>query len=225
MSMPRIVRHVALGLGSLGVVLTAPVESGESRLQVVTVGGRAETQPDIGAAWSPAKLRAELGPGGAARTLQGRLTLSTARGQLLRLAALSRISLLEEAAPDRPTAVRLDAGSVWVAVMPGSPLQEQLEVLTPAASVVVGGGGVEITLGRDGSAFARVYHGAAVCSGPGTERQWSRALGDGQELFVPNGGQPGETGKLDRDKIDSDWARWNEDQDRAGGYGSAPAQK
>ena len=172
-----------------------------------------------------AKLRAELGPGAAARTLQGRLTLMTPSGQQLRLAGLSRISLLEEGAPDQPTAVRLDGGSVWAAVMPGSPAREQIEVRTAAATVVVGGSGVEVTLGRDGSALVRVYHGAAMCSGPGTERQWSRALGDGQELFVPNGSSPAETRKLDRQKINLDWAKWNEDQDLAGGYGSRPPEK
>ncbi|HXJ84653.1 MAG TPA: FecR domain-containing protein [Candidatus Methylomirabilis sp.] len=225
MSMPRRVMRAALVLGGVGAVLAAPVEAGEARLQVVTVGGRAETQSDGATTWSAARLRTELGPGAMARTLHGRLTLKTTSGQLLRLAAMSRVAVLEQGAPDQPTAVRVDAGSVWVAVMPGSPAPERLEARTPAASVVVGGGGVEIIVDRDGSTLVRVYHGAATCSGPGSEGRWNRALGSGQELFVSSGGQPVETGKLDRDKINQDWAKWNEDQDLAGGYGSSPPEK
>jgi hypothetical protein len=224
MSMRRIVVPVVLALSGLGAVGTAPVECGESPLQVVTVAGHAEVQGPS-SAWTGAKLRAELGPGGAARTLQGRLTLMTASGQEVRLAPLSRVSLLEDGAPDQPTRVRLDAGSVWAAVRPGGPAREQIEVQTAAVTVVVSGSGVEVSLGRDGSALVRVYHGAATCSGPGTERQWSRVLGDRQELFVPSAGQPGETRKLDRNKIDPGWVKWNEDQDLAGGYGSRPPDK
>ncbi len=222
MSMRRIVVCIGLALGGLEVVATAPVQSGEWPLQVVTVAGRAETQSGGAAAWAAARLRAELGPGAAARTLQGRLTLRTPSGQHLRLASFSKTFLLETGAPDQPTAVRLDAGSVWAAVMPGSPARERLEVQTEPVTVVVAGSGVEITLGRDGSALVRVYHGAAACSGPGTERQWSRVLRDRQELFIPNGAQPGKTGRLDRDRIDPAWAKWNEDQDLAGGYGKPP---
>jgi hypothetical protein len=225
MSRRSMVPRIALTLAGLGVVMTAPVESSERPFRVVTVAGRAEALPAGASAWRPAALRAELGPGGAARTLQGRLTLTGASGQQLRLAPLSGISLLDGGPPDEATEVRLNAGSVWVAVKPGSPTGEQLEVQAVVATVAVGGGGVEITLGRDGSALVRVFHGAASCSGPGTERQWNRTLGDGQELFVSSDGRPGETRRLDRDKVDPDWVKWNEDQDLAGGYGSRPAEK
>ena len=223
--MRRIAVQITLALGGLGAVATAPVQSGEWPLRVVTVAGRAETQPGGAAAWVAAKLRAELAAGAAARTLEGRLTLKTPSEQSLRLAPVSRVVLLEAKAPDQPTAVRLDAGTVWVAVMPGSPARERFEVQTAPATVVVEDGGVEIALGRDGAAVVRVYHGAATCSGPGTEREWSRALGAGQELVIAGGARPGETRKFDRDRIDPAWAKWNEDQDLAGGYGAKPSEK
>ena len=218
--------RAGLAVSGFWVALTSPVESLESPLRVVTVGGKAEVQAGGTGAWSAARLRTELSPGASARTLQpGRLALQTASGQTLRLAPQSRVVLLGDGAPDQPTAVRLDGGTVWVAVLPGSPPQEQIEVQTGTMTVTVGGGGVEMTLGRDGSVLVRVYHGTAICSGPGTERQWSRVLGSGQELFAPSGARPGEPGKIDREKIHPDWAKWNEDQDLAGGYGSRPPEK
>ncbi len=225
MRIRNIVTVAVLALVAVNAGVRPPVEGSESPLRVVTVVGRAEAQPAGSSAWSAAMVRAELGPGATARTLQGRLTLMTASGQGLRLAALSRISLIEGGASDQPTRVRLDAGSVWAAVMPGSPPGEQLEVRTAVVTVVVGGSGVEITVGRDGSALVRVYHGATACAGPGTERQWTRVLGDGQELLVPSAGQPGETRKLDRDKVNTEWVKWNEEQDLAGGYGSKPPER
>lgn len=223
--MGSIVVRVALVLAGFAIAMTTPVESSEWPFRVVTVAGRAEAQPAGASMWMPAALRAELRPGAAARTLQGRLTLTSASGQQLRLAPLSGIALLEGGPPDQPTRVRLNAGSVWAAVKPGSQTAAQIEVQTVAGTVVVGGSGVEITLGREGSALVRVFHGVAACSGPGTERQWNRRLGDAQELFVSSDGQPGETRRLDRDKVDLDWTKWNEDQDRAGGYGGKPVEK
>lgn len=225
MSLRRAVVSLGLVLGGLGAVSTAPALSDEWPLRVVTVGGRAEMQFAGAGAWTAARLRAELGPGAAARTLQGRLTLSTPSGQELRLAPFSRIALPDTGTPDRPSAARLDAGAVWAAVLPGSLAREQLEIRTPAATVLVTGSGVEVTLGRDGSTMVRVYHGAATCSGPGSQRTWARTLADGQELSIPAEAPPGETRRLDRDKIDAAWATWNEDQDRAGGFGSRPPAK
>jgi len=222
MSMRGIVPVAALAVAALATGRWSPAEPSEWPLRVVTVSGRAEVSKGSTSGWSAARLRAELEPGAAARTLQGRLTLTTASGQELRLATLSRIALPEAGAIDQPTRVRLEAGSVWVAVTPGSPPREQLEVQTPVAAVTVRGSGVGITLGRDGSVLVRVYHGAAECTGPGAERQWHRVLGDGQELLVPGAGKPGETRKLSRDNLDADWVKWNEEQDLAGGYGGKP---
>ena len=39
-------------------------------------------------------------------------------------------------------------------------------------------------------------------------------------LLVPPVGAPKETGRLKREKRDAEWAKWNEQQDRAGGYGA-----
>ncbi|PYO56061.1 MAG: hypothetical protein DMD83_16375 [Candidatus Rokuibacteriota bacterium] len=222
MSMRGIVPVAALAVAALTTGRWSPAEPGEWPLRVVTVSGRAEVSRGSASGWSAARLRAELEPGAAARTLQGRLTLTTASGQELRLATLSRIALPEAGAIDQPTRVRLEAGSVWVAVTPGSPPREHVEVQSPVAAVTVRGSGVGITLGRDGSVLVRVHHGAAECTGPGAERPWHRVLGDGQELLVPGAGKPGETRKLSRDNLDADWVKWNEEQDLAGGYGGKP---
>jgi hypothetical protein len=225
MTLPGSAARIAIILAGLGALVAATVESREGPLQVVTIAGRAETQESSASGWVAARLRAALGAGAAARTLQGRLALRTPGGQELRLPPVSWVSLLGETASDQPTSVRLEAGSVWAAVTPGSSPRQQIEVQTAEATVVVGGGGVEVTLGRDGSVLVRVFHGAAVCSGPGTAQQWSRALADGQELLVPAAGRPGRPETLDRDSVNPDWVKWNEDQDLAGGYGSAPAAK
>jgi len=224
MKIPRIVLPLAaLVVAALGGDVPRST-AGESPLRVVTVAGRAEVQLP-GAGWSPAKLRADLGPGGAARTFEGRLTLATGSGQVFRLAGLSRLSVPEGVAPDQPTRARLDIGTVWAAVLPGSPLNEQLEVQAGAVSVLVGAGGTEVTFGRDGSALVRVFHGAALCTRPATAPQWSQALVQGQELLVPPTGQPGPPIKIDREKINIDWTQWNEEQDATGGYRVAPPPK
>ncbi len=219
MSTRRIAWVVALALAVLGAGRSSPAESSEWPLRVVTVAGHAELSRGSPPAWSAAALRAELGPGTAARTLEGRLTLRTTSGQEVRLAPRVRISLPEGGPSDQPILLSLDGGSVWVAVMPGSPSREHIEVRTAAASVIVRGGGVGITLGQDGSALVRVYHGTAECGGPGTERQWTRVLSDGEELTVSSAGRPDETRTLARKQLDADWVKWNEEQDIAGGYG------
>jgi hypothetical protein len=131
------------------------------------------------------------------------------------------VTLLDGAA-DQPTRVRLDAGSVWAAVMGGSPPREQLELQARAVTITVRGSGVGVTLGRDGSVLVRVYHGAAECAGGAAESRWKRTLADAQELMVSAEGAPGETRKLNREKLEAAWANWNEEQDLAGGYGGKP---
>ena len=64
-----------------------------------------------------------------------------------------------------------------------------------------------------------------MATGPGTERRWSRALVEGQELLVPSTGLPGPTHTIVPDKAYADWVKWNEDQDLAGGYGSPAPPK
>jgi FecR-like protein len=219
MSMRNVARIVVVALAALTAGRWSPAESGEWPLRIVTAAGHAELSKGSPPAWSVATLRAELGPGAATRTLLGRLTLRTTSGQEVRLGPHSWISLPEGEAADQPTLLKMGAGSVWMAVMPGSPAPEQLEVQTMGVTVTVRGGGVGITLGQDGSALVRVYHGTAECAGPGAGRQWTRALADGQELRVSSAGRPDETRKLALDKLDADWVKWNEEQDVAGGYG------
>jgi len=157
----------------------------------------------------------------AARTQRGRLTLMTSSGQALRLAGLSRLSLPESGASDLPTRVILDGGTVWAAVLPASPPKEQLEVQAGTASVLVGEGGVEVTI-REGSTLVRVFHGKAACTRVGTGPQWNQMLVEGQEIIIPATGQPEPPRKIDRDKINVDWTTWNDEQDAAGGFRVAP---
>ena len=218
----RMLLVVALALAALCAPWRATAQPSEWPFRVVTVGGEAELYRKSAGTWSAATLRADLQPGDGARTMGGRLTLRTVSGQALRLAPLSRVSLLEPGLPDQPTRARVDGGSVWVAVMPGSPPREQIEAQTGAVTVTVRGSGMSITVDRDGSVLVRVYHGAAECAGPGTGRQWSRALAGEQELSVAGGGVPGDVRALKRDKLEAAWAKWNEEQDLAGGYGGKP---
>jgi len=220
MTMPRIALLVPLVLAALCAGVPRSVAS-ESPLRVVTVGGRAELQLPGAAGWTPARLRTDLGPGAAARTQRGRLTLMTSSGQALRLAGLSRLSLPESGASDLPTRVILDGGTVWAAVLPASPPKEQLEVQAGTASVLVGEGGVEVTI-REGSTLVRVFHGKAACTRVGTGPQWNQMLVEGQEIIIPATGQPEPPRKIDRDKINVDWTTWNDEQDAAGGFRVAP---
>ena len=68
----------------------------------------------------------------------------------------------------------------------------------------------------DGSVLVSVYHGGVTVSGEG----WQRALTQDQRLLVPPIGAPKETVLLKREKRDAEWAKWNEQQDSAGGYGA-----
>ena len=217
-------RSILLAIALAPVALigaVGPARPGEWPARVVTVSGQAELSKKGTPGWSAAALRAEVGPGDAARTLGGRLTLRTASGQAVRLAPSSRLTLLEGGDAERPTRVRIDGGSVWVAVMPASPPAEQIEVRAGALSCTVTGSGVGITLARDGSVLVRVYHGAAECAGD-AQRRWIRALSGEQEMLVVGGGMPGDVRALVRDKPDAAWVKWNEEQDFAGGYGGRP---
>ena len=209
----------ALTLAAVTAALRAPALPGEWPLRVVTVSGETEVQKTGAATWGAAALRGELGPGDTARTLRGLLTLRTASGQALRLAPASRLALVDAGAADQPTRATLQSGSVWVAVLPASPLPEQIEVQAGVVTCTVKGGGVGLTLGRDGSGLVRVYHGAAECAGSAAERRWTRALTEGQEMLAPSAGSPGEARVLVRDKLEAAWVKWNEEQDLAGGYG------
>ena len=213
---------VVLALAALCPPWRAMAQPSEWPFRIVTVGGEAEVFRKSAGTWSAATLRAELQPGDAARTMGGRLTLRTVSGQAVRLAPLSRVSLLEAGAPDRPTRLTVDGGSVWVAVLPGSPPREQIEARTGAVTVTVRGSGMGITVNRDGSVIVRVYHGIAECAGPGTGQPWSRILTDEQELSVASADVPGDVRKVKRDKTDAAWVKWNEEQDLAGGYGGKP---
>src|SRR5262245_24028624 len=163
------------------LALTSWAVAAERPLQVMTLAGQGETQRS-GAGWAPAMLRGEVQPGDAVRTLTGRLTLVSPSGQAIRLAPSSRIVLLDSDAPDQPTRVRLDGGAAWAAVRPGSPVGEQVEILTRSAAIRVRGSGVGVAVASDGSVLVRVYHGTAECAGVGADRPWTRALVQGQEL-------------------------------------------
>src|SRR5262249_10478965 len=159
---------LAAAVSIAGVLAGLAAAQGDLPLRAVTVGGKTEIYRASTAKWGEAALRAECGPGDAARTTPGpRLTLRTKSGQSLRLGPRSRITVLEPAGADRPTRVKLETGAVWVAVMPGSPAGEAVSVETATAVVTVDGGGVWITQPPDGVVQGRVLHGRAACPGPG----------------------------------------------------------
>jgi ferric-dicitrate binding protein FerR (iron transport regulator) len=195
----------------------AAAQPQELPAKIVTLGGRAELSRKS-APWAAAALRDELSAGDGVRTIAGRLTVRTASGQSLRLGARTQIIFAADDAPAAPgpTRLRMDGGLLWVSVMPNSPLSTHIEVRAGPATVTARGGGVSIGMNPDGSVVVAVYHGAVSVSGEG----WQRALTQDQELLVPPVGAPKETGKLKREKRDAEWAKWNEQQDRAGGYGA-----
>lgn len=222
----------AMALGVLGV---APLASAgpaaaqpkELPAKVVTLSGPSETYTKGAPKWEPAKLRVELGQGDGARTLPGgRLVLTTAGGQALRLAQLTQVFFKEGgAAAGEPTRVRLDGGWLWVAVTPAAADSARLEVDSGPVIVTVRSGGVGIRASRDGSVLVRVYHGTAVCAGPSAQPAWERTLTDEQEMIVSPAGAAGEMRRLTRDKLDAAWVLWNEEQDHAGPYGGSPPKK
>jgi ferric-dicitrate binding protein FerR (iron transport regulator) len=204
-------------------VSPAHAQPRELPAKLVTLGGTAEISRKDTPAWAPAALRANLGEGDSLRTqLGGRVTLRTASGQALRLGSRSQIALLPgETGPEPgPTRVRLDSGWLWVAVMPGSPASEQIEVRAGPATVTVRGAGVGIRRGADGTLLVQAHHGRVVCAGP--SKQWERTLNGPQQLLVPASGTPAQPTALAVDPLETTWVRWNADQDVAGGYGGAP---
>lgn len=194
----------------------AAAQPQELPAQIATLGGRAELSRKSGP-WAAVALRDELSAGDGVRTIAGRLTLRTASGQSLRLGARTQIVFAADApAIPGPTRLRMDGGLLWVSVMPNSPLSTHIEVSAGPATVTARGGGATIGMNPDGSVVVAVYHGGVTVSGEG----WQRPLMQDETLLVPPVGAPKETGKLKREKRDVEWAKWNEQQDRVGGYGA-----
>jgi hypothetical protein len=195
----------------------AAAQPQELPAKIATLAGRAELSRKSGP-WTPAALRDELSAGDGVRTIAGRLALLTANGQSLRLGARTQIIFAAADAPvaPGPTRLRMDGGLLWVSVMPGSPPSTHFEVRAGPATVTAPGGGASIAMKPDGSVVVAVYHGAAMVSGEG----WQRPLVRDQEVLVPSAGAPAETGGLKRETRDTEWAKWNEQQDRTGGYGA-----
>ena len=226
----RVATMVAAGVAALWAAAPAAAQPKELPAKVVTLGGKAETFKKGETKWDPAKLRAELDQGDGVRTLiSGRLALATTSGQVVRLAHLTQVFFKDgEAAPDAgpaPTRIRLDSGWLWVAVLPGGATVNRIEVDAGPVTVTVRGGGAGIRVNADGGVLVRLYHGAAVCVGPGAQRQWERQLADDQELLVSTAGVPGEIRRLTRDKLDAAWVKSNEELDHAGGFGGKPPKK
>ncbi|HTI55049.1 MAG TPA: FecR family protein [Verrucomicrobiae bacterium] len=226
--MPNILRAAILGGVVLLVGAPAPgawAQPRELPAKLVTLGGTAELSRKDTPAWAPAVLRSDVGEGDSVRTqLGGRATIRTASGQALRLGSRSQIALLATEGGENPgpTRVRLDAGWLWIAVMPGSPAPTQIEVRAGPAVVTIRGAGVGLRRSADGALLVQVHHGSAVCAGP--DRQWERTLTGPQQLVVPASGTPGQPVALAVDPLETTWVRWNADQDLAGGYGGKPPQ-
>jgi hypothetical protein len=195
----------------------AAAQPQELPAKIATLGGRAELSRKS-APWAAAALRDELSAADGVRTIAGRLTVRTASGQSLRLGARTQIVFAADDAPvtPGPTRLRMDSGLLWVSVVLNGPLSTHIEVRAGPATVTFRGGGGTIGVNPDGSVVVTVYHGGVTVSGEG----WQRALTQDQTLLVPPVGAPKETGKLKREKRDVEWAKWNEQQDRAGGYGA-----
>ena len=224
--MPKNVRAAVLA-GVIVLVAAMASSAGaqprELPAKLVTLGGVAEVHRKDTSAWAPAALRAEVGEGDSLRTqLGGRVTVRTASGQALRLGSRSQIAVLPgDSGPEPgPTRVRLDSGWLWVAVMPGSPASNQIEVRAGPATVTVRGAGVGIRRAGDGTLLVQAHHGSVVCAGP--NKQWERTLTGPQQLVVPASGAPAQPIALAVDPLETTWVRWNADQDVAGGSGGAP---
>jgi hypothetical protein len=216
---------IALGAG----VVRAPslVGAAEWPATVVTVAGTADALRKGRTTWARVELREELAEGDAVRTgPTTRLSLKTLTGHALRLGPGTRLALQADGASgDRAPRVRMTGGWLWVAGLPATASRSQLDVEVGSVMVGVVRGGVAIRVNRDGSVLVRVHHGATICSGPGDRREWERTLGERQELGVPITGTPGTARPLTLEPVEAEWVKWNEDQDRAGGYGArAPAR-
>jgi hypothetical protein len=224
------------GAVALGLVLALAVagrpwlaEAAEWPATVVTVAGSAEALGKGRSAWARVELKDELVEGDAVRTgATTRLSLKTAGGHGLRLGPGTRLTLQADGdGGGRAPRVRVTGGWLWVAGLPAADSRSQLDVGVGPVTVGVVRGGAAIRVNRDGSVLVRVHHGAVICSGPGDRRDWVRPVGERQELAVPVAGAPGAVRPLTPEPIEVEWVKWNEDQDRAGGYGArarAPAR-
>lgn len=209
----------ATGLGPRGAV----AQPADLPAAVTTLAGSAELVVSGATAWTPARLRAEVGAGGIVRTPGiGRVALRTGSGHALRLGSFTQLQVVGAAADgaDGPLRVKLVAGRLWVAVAPVAGPRPRVEVEAGPVTVSVRGSGVSLRTERDGSVLVRVYHGFAVCTGAAGSR-WERPLRGGEELLVPAAAPPASPGKLTRQEDETLWVRWNEEQDAAG-YGGPP---
>jgi hypothetical protein len=84
------------------------------------------------------------------------------------------------------------------------------------ATVTVRGGGASVAMNADGSVTVADYHGVTTVAAAG----WQRDLAQDQQVVIPPAGPPKEVVPLKRDKRDAEWAKWNEQQDSAGGFGA-----
>jgi ferric-dicitrate binding protein FerR (iron transport regulator) len=195
----------------------APGPGAGPLLAVATIAGRVETRPG-GAAWRPATLGDALGAGEVARVhVGGRLTLLTPGGHALRLGPLSQLTVAAEPpAADGPLRVRLDAGQLWLAVAPAPAAVPTFEVAAGPAVLGAFSGAAGVWLGTDGALLLRVYHGRVRCRG--AQGGWELSLAAGQEITVPPARAPDPPRGLSRPGPERDWVRWNQEQDRAGGY-------
>ena len=220
------VRDVRLRSIALATMIAAVVTTGVAFGQpaslpatIVTLAGRAEVWRAPTRTWSAVRLRDEVFAGDGVRTIAGRLVLRTGSDQALRLGARTPLQFVEPepaAAGAGPTVVRMDGGLLWVAILPASPPPSQITVRAGPATVTVRGGGASVAMNVDGSVTVAVYHGLTTVAAA----DWQRDLAQDQQVVIPPGGPPKEILPLKRDKRDAEWARWNEQQDNAGGFGA-----
>jgi hypothetical protein len=76
-------------------------------------------------------------------------------------------------------------------------------------------------MNADGSVTVAVYHGVTTVSAA----DWQRDLVQDQQVVIPPAGPPKEVVPLKREKRDAEWAKWNEQQDSAGGFGARMQKK
>jgi ferric-dicitrate binding protein FerR (iron transport regulator) len=209
-------------LGGLAVLAalsdrTAEAQPKELPAEVVTLSGTAELHRKDTPAWKAAELRDLVGEGDSLRTqVGGRTTLKTASGQALRLGSRSQVAFVASE-PGSPIRARLDNGWLWVAVSPNSPPPTQVEVRSGPTVVTVRSGGVGLRRGPEGALLVQVHYGVAQIAGP--ERRWERTLTGPMQLLIPTSGAPAAPAPLTVEPIEATWAKWNADQDAAGGYG------
>jgi hypothetical protein len=215
----RLLLIALVSMAVLGAATTfAAAQPRELPAKIVTLSGRVEASRTSEPAWTIVKLRDELSAGDGVRTIAGRLVLRTGSGQALRLGARTPVFFMasDAGAAAGPTRVRMDGGLLWISATPNSPPSTHLEVRAGPVTVTVRGGGASIAMEPNGSVVVAVYHGAVSAAGEG----WQRELVQDQQVLVPPTGAPKEIAKLKREKRDAEWVKWNEQQDKAGGFGA-----